>query len=45
MIAAHAEALEIKTIISENRQFLQTLREMPMELITAHEAAARLALS
>ena len=45
VIAAHAQALGVKTIVSENRQFLQTLREMPMELITAHEAAARLALS
>jgi predicted nucleic acid-binding protein len=45
VIAAHAEALGVKTIVSENRQFLQTLREIPMELITAHEAATRLALS
>lgn len=45
VIAAHAEALGVKTIVSENRQFLQTLREIPMELMTAHEAATRLALS
>ena len=45
VVAAHAEALAVKTIVSENRQFLQTLREIPMALITAHEAATRLALS
>jgi predicted nucleic acid-binding protein len=45
VIAAHAEALGIKTIISENRQFLQTLSEMSTELITASEANARLASS
>jgi predicted nucleic acid-binding protein len=45
VIAAHAEALEIKTIVSENRQFLQTLREISTELITASEADSRLASS
>jgi predicted nucleic acid-binding protein len=45
VIAAHAEALGIKTIISENHQFLQTLSQMSTELITASEASARLASS
>ncbi len=45
VIAAHAEELGVKTIISENRQFLQTLKEMSAELMTASEAATRLASS
>ena len=38
VIAAHAEASEIKTIVSENRQFLQTLRDLPVNILTADEA-------
>ncbi len=45
VIAAHAEALEVKIIVSENRQFLQTLRNLPIEILTSAEAQARLARS
>lgn len=43
VIAAHAETLGLTTIISENRQFLRTLTEVSMELITASQAIKRLA--
>jgi len=43
VIAAHAEALGITTIVSENRQFLQTLKDLPLEIVTAGEAQTRLA--
>ena len=42
VIAAHAELSGIRTVVSENRQFLQTLKGLPIEIITADEAAARL---
>lgn len=42
VIAAQAELSGIRTIVSENRQFLQTLKGLPTELITADEAATRL---
>jgi predicted nucleic acid-binding protein len=42
VIAAHAEASGIRTIVSENRQFLQTLRDLPVELVTTDEAQTRL---
>jgi len=41
-IAAHAELSGIRIVVSENRQFLQTLEDLPIELITADEAAIRL---
>jgi predicted nucleic acid-binding protein len=43
VIAAHAEALGIGFLVSENRQFLQTLRDLPLEIVTAGEAQIRLA--
>ena len=43
VITAHAEALGIGIIVSENRQFLQTLRDLPVEIVTAVEAQIRLA--
>jgi predicted nucleic acid-binding protein len=43
VIAAHAETLGAKVIVSENRQFLQTLRDFAVELVTAGEAQTRLA--
>ena len=43
VIAAHAEALGVKIIVSENRQFLQTLKDVPVNILTASEAQARLA--
>jgi predicted nucleic acid-binding protein len=43
VIAAHAQASGIRTIVSENRQFLQTLKDLPVELVTAGEAQTRLA--
>jgi predicted nucleic acid-binding protein len=42
VIAAHAEISGIRTIISENRQFLQTQEGLPIELINADEATTRL---
>lgn len=42
VIAAHAEALRVCTIVSENRQFLQTIKDLGMEIVTASEAQARL---
>ena len=42
VIAAHAEALGIGIIVSENRQFLQTLSGLSIEIITAREAQTRL---
>jgi predicted nucleic acid-binding protein len=41
-IAAHAEALGIRTIVSENRQFLQTMEGLPMEIVNSAVALARL---
>jgi len=41
VITAHAEMLAIKTIISENRQFLQTIEGLPLEVVNS----ARLPLS
>jgi predicted nucleic acid-binding protein len=41
-ITAHAEMLGIKTIISENRQFLQTMEGLPMEIVSSADALARL---
>jgi predicted nucleic acid-binding protein len=45
VIAAHAEALDVKIIVSENRQFLQTLRDLPVEIVNTGEAQTRLARS
>jgi predicted nucleic acid-binding protein len=42
VIAAHAEALSIATIISENRQFLQTMEGLPMEIVNSADAVERL---
>ena len=41
-IAAHAEELVITTIVSENRQFLQTMQGLPMEIVTSAVALTRL---
>lgn len=38
VIAAHAEALKVKLIVSENRQFLQTVKGLPTRIVTAAEA-------
>ena len=42
-IAAHAELLGIRVIVSENRQFLQTLKGLQMEIVNSAVALARLA--
>ena len=42
MIAAHAEALGVKIIVSENRQFLQALEGLPFEILDAESALTRL---
>ena len=42
VIAAHAEALDSKIIVSENRQFLQTLKDLPLRILTAADAVARI---
>lgn len=44
-IAAHAEVLGIKTIVSENRQFLQTMHGLPLEIVSSAVALRRLAAS
>lgn len=44
-IAAHAETLGIKTIVSENRQFLQTIEGLTLEVVNSAAALARLPLS
>ena len=43
VIAAHAESLRVGIIVSENRQFLQTIKDLPIEIVTAANALARLA--
>jgi predicted nucleic acid-binding protein len=43
VIAAHAEASGITTIVSENRQFLQAIQDLPIKIITPREAERRLA--
>lgn len=43
VIAAHAESLRVQIIVSENRQFLQTIKDLPLEIVTAADALARLA--
>jgi predicted nucleic acid-binding protein len=45
VIAAHAEALGVKIIVSENRQFLQTLRDLPIDILTPADAQASLVRS
>lgn len=40
VIAAHAEALGVRTIVSENRQFLRTIKASELEIVTAAEAKA-----
>lgn len=42
VIAAHAEKLGVGSIVSENRQFLQTLSDLPMNIMSAAQAEARL---
>ena len=41
VIAAHAEALKVEIIVSENRQFLQTVKDLPIQLITSEDALDR----
>ena len=42
VIAAHAESLSVGVIVSENRQFLQTIKGLPTHILTAADALARL---
>ncbi len=42
VIAAHAEALNVTAIVSENRQFLKTINAIPVQIVTAGEAIGRL---
>ena len=42
VIAAHAETLTATTIVSENRQFLRAIKDLPINILTAAEALARL---
>ncbi|HXD33516.1 MAG TPA: type II toxin-antitoxin system VapC family toxin [Pyrinomonadaceae bacterium] len=42
VIAAHAESLEVEIIISENRQFLQTMTDISLKIITSAVALSRL---
>jgi predicted nucleic acid-binding protein len=43
VIAAHAESLRVGIIVSENRQFLQTIKDLSIEIVTAADALGRLA--
>lgn len=43
VIAAHAEASGIEIIVSENRQFLQVIKDLPIEIVTPGEAERCLA--
>lgn len=43
VIAAHAEALSVDVIVTENRQFLQTVAGLTVEVLTSPKALARLA--
>lgn len=45
VIAAHAEQSGIAIIVSENRQFLQTLKDLPIKIMSATEAKLRLELT
>jgi hypothetical protein len=42
VIAAHAEILGVGSIVSENRQFLQSIEGLSIEIVTAADALARL---
>lgn len=42
VIAAYAEKLGVRSIVSENRQFLQTFSDLPMDIMSAAQAEARL---
>jgi predicted nucleic acid-binding protein len=42
VIAAHAEALRVKLIVTENRQFLQAMEDLPFEIVTPAEVLTRL---
>jgi predicted nucleic acid-binding protein len=42
VIAAHGESLRVGIIVSENRQFLQTIKDLSLEIITAADAVVRL---
>ena len=42
VIAAHAEVVGANLIVSENRQFLQTIVDLPVEIATASEVLKRL---
>lgn len=41
IIAAHAEALGVTVIVSENRQFLQALKDFAIEIISSETALER----
>jgi len=43
VIAAHAEVLGVKTIVSQNRQFLQTIKNLPIEILSSETALKRYA--
>ena len=45
VIAAQAESLRVGVIVSENRQFLQTIKELPAPILSAADALTRLANS
>jgi predicted nucleic acid-binding protein len=42
VIAAHAESLGVRGIISENRQFLQTIKDLRIKIVTPADVLARL---
>ncbi|MBI2988675.1 MAG: type II toxin-antitoxin system VapC family toxin [Deltaproteobacteria bacterium] len=42
VVAAHLEELEIKILVSENRDFLEEVRELPFRRLSAAQALAEL---
>lgn len=45
VIAAHAEVLGVKVIVSENRQFLRTLKEFSIDIVNSEAALKRIVRS
>ena len=41
-IAAHLEELEVKVLITENRHFLEELKDLPFRRLSAIEALAEI---
>jgi len=42
VVAAHVEVLNIRVLVSENRDFLEEIQGLPFRVLTASEALAEL---